>query len=64
MMKYSKKGTAQWFRLSNLARNFINLSWYYSSCAVIHYVALIAYKNTTHYDLPVYYITDFTLILC
>ena len=23
-----KKGTAQWFRVANLARIFINLSWY------------------------------------
>ena len=24
-----KKGAAQWFRVANLARIFINLSWYY-----------------------------------
>ena len=33
-----KKGTAQWFRLANLARNFINMSWYDS---IVYFVGTI-----------------------
>ena len=32
-----KKGTAQRFRVSNLARIFINLSWYDISCILRRY---------------------------